>query len=390
MEYRELGKTGLKTSVIGLGGEHIDFKPYQQVKTTIDMALDHGVNIIDICMPGTEIRENIAKALGSKRDSVIIQGHVCSSDINRQYDICRDMPTVKKYFEGLLRAFGYIDIGVILMIDTEQDYKDVFETEVITYVEHLKKQGDIKHIGFSSHHPETSMKAINTGIPEMLMFSINPAFDMLPGNEYIFDYIGTEFQQASDTVHKFDLEKFRGVEPKRAELYKLCSKKQVGITVMKPFGGGKLISPQLTPFKKPMTPIQCLHYALSRPAVSSVLPGCKDPDEVKDLMRYFEADDTEKDYTWALSAERNDFIGNCVYCSHCQPCPAGIDIANVHKYLDIARTDTDNIPDSIYTQYQTLPKRSECTACGHCEGRCPFGVPIISNIAEAEELLQAK
>lgn len=379
MVYRELGKTDKQVSVIGLGCEHLDRKPYSDVEETVGTALEHGVNILDVFMPGKEVRENIAKALGSKRDQVMIQGHIGSTDIKQQYDISRDMPTVQRYFEDLLRIFGgYIDFGMMFFIDSEKDYKNIFETDFADYVERLKRQGDIGHIGFSSHNPEIAVKAINTGLPEMLMFSINPAFDMLPSEEYVFDHFD----------NGFDPELFRGIDPKRAELYKLCTQKQIGITVMKTLGAGKLLSPDYTPFSKALTVPQCIHYALSRPAAASVLLGCKTRDEMLDAVRYLELDDSERDYAGILGSMRNDFKGNCVYCSHCQPCPVGIDIASVNKYLDIARLDTANVPPSIRSHYSSLSHLgSECTGCGHCESRCPFGVPVIENMAEAEKLL---
>lgn len=76
------------------------------------------------------------------------------------------------------------------------------------------------------------------------------------------------------------------------------------------------------------------------------------------------------------------------YNHNCQPCPAGIDIASVNKYLDIARLDPDNVPPSILSHYSGLSHGgSECIGCGSCEKRCPFGVPIIENMAEAANLL---
>jgi len=379
MEYRQLGKTGKKVSVIGLGCEHLDRKPYEQVKETIDAALEHKVNILDVFMPGTEVREYIAKAIGNRRSDVMIQGHIGASDINQQYDISRDLPTVKKYFETMLRIFGgYIDFGMMFFIDTEKNYSEVFETGFAEYVEHLKKQGDIRHIGFGSHNPETAIRAINTGLPEMLMFSVNPAFDMLPSTEYVFDHFDDGF----------GTELFRGVDPKRAELYKLCEQKQIGMTVMKTYGAGKLISKEHSPFEKPMTIPQCIHYALTRPSVACVLPGCQTAAEVRETMRYFESTEAERDYAEVLSAGQNNFKGSCVYCSHCQPCPVEIDIAAVIKYLDIARLDKDNIPKTIISHYQNLThKGDECIECGHCEERCPFNVPIVENMKEAADLL---
>ena len=379
MIYRELGKTGKQASIIGLGCENIDRKPYLQVKETIDAALECGVNILDVFMPGNEVRENIAKALGGRRGEVMIQGHIGSTDVKQQYDISRDMPTVKKYFESLLRVFdGYIDFGMLFYIDSEKDYNNVFETGFAEYAEQLKKQGDIGHIGFSSHNPETAIKAINTGLPEVMMFSVNPAFDMLPLEVYAIDCFD----------NGIDPDMLRGIDPRRAELYKICTQKQIGITTMKTLGAGKLISPVHSPFAKPLTVHQCIHYALSRPSVASALLGCQTGGELRDAVEYLAIDDSEKDYTEALSASRNDFRGNCVYCSHCQPCPTGIDIAAVNKYLDIARLDTANIPPSIISHYKALPRRGgDCIACGNCEERCPFDVPIIKNMAEVARLI---
>jgi len=376
MRYRELGKTKKSVSEIGLGCEFLDRKPYEQVEEVINEALTHGVNIFDIFMPGTEVRENIAKALGSRRGEILIQGHIGSSDINQQYDISRDMPTVKKYFEELLKLFGYIDFGMLFFIDSEEDYKNVFETEFITYAERLKKNGDIRHIGFSSHNPVTAMKAINTGVPEMMMFSINPAFDMMPADLYALDQLDKKFSGVL----------FSGIDPNRAELYKLCIQKNIGITAMKALGAGKLLSVDHTPYAKPLTLNQCVHYALSCPAVASVLPGCQTIGEVKTIMEYFSATDEEKNYAEIIGSVRNDFAGNCVYCSHCQPCPAKIDIAAVNKYLDIARLDTANIPPSIRSHYTALSS-ADCIECGNCEKRCPFGVPVIKNVKEAVHLL---
>jgi len=376
MEYRELGKTGKKVSVIGHGCEYLDRKPYEQVKATIDAALNHGINLFDVFMPGEEVRQHIQKALGSKRKDIMIQGHIGSTDVNQQYDISRDMPTVKRYFESLLKMFGHIDFGMMFFIDTEKDFKGVFETDFITYVERLKKQGDIHHIGFSSHNPVTAKKVIETGVAEMLLFSINPAFDMLPSNQYVFDYSDKDFGK--------DL--FRGLDEDRANLYKICTQKDVGITVMKAFGAGKLLSAEHTPYQRPMTIHQCMHYALSRPAVASVLPGCQTPKEIEEVMAYFQTSEKEKDYFDILSGVRNDFKGACVYCSHCQPCPVGIDIAKVNKYLDIARLDKANIPPSIQSHYRSL-ESATCIECGQCEERCPFGVEIIHAMKEAEELL---
>ncbi|MCL1829261.1 MAG: aldo/keto reductase [Oscillospiraceae bacterium] len=381
MIYRQLGKTGRQVSVIGLGCEHLDGEPFARVKETVDAALEHKVNIFDVFMPGKRIREDIAAALGARRDKVMIQGHICSTDVNQQYDISRDMPTVRRYFDDMLRIFGgYIDFGMLFFIDSEEDFKNVFETDIADYADKLRHRGYIKHIGFSSHNPQTAIKAINTGLPEMMMFSVNPAFDMLPAGEYTLKH----FDEGIDP------KMLRGLDPKRAELYRLCAAKQIGVTVMKPLCAGKLLSKEHTPFSQPLTAPQCISYALSRPAVSCVLPGCKTPAEISDVMRYFELDDKEPDYAEILGAVKNDFRGSCVYCSHCLPCPAGIDIAAVNRHLDTARLDKSDIPSGVRLSYSELPRRGgDCTGCKNCEKRCPFGVSVSANMSEAESLFGA-
>lgn len=378
MHYREIGNTGKKASIIGLGCEHLDGRPYDQVEETIHTALDHGVNYMDVFMPGREVRENIAKALGNRRKDTFIQAAIGSTDINQQYDISRDLPTVKKYFEECLRIFGgYIDFGMLFFIDSEEDYRKVFDGGIADYVQKLKQNGDIGHIGFSSHKTDIARKVVETGLPEMMMFSINLAFDLSPSDSYALDAL-SENWQGTDLC---------GVDAERMALYSLCEQKGVGISVMKTLGAGKLISPEHTPFSRPMTVNQCIHYALSRPAVFTTLLGCQTGEQIKDALSYLQADEEDKNYTPFMSELQNNFKGKCVYCNHCLPCPSDIDIASVNKYLDIARLDEANIPPSIRSHYQNLAHGGDdCIACGSCESRCPFDVPVIQNMAKAAEL----
>ena len=380
MKYRKIGNTECFCSAIGLGCENLENKPYRQIKETIDVSIEEGINIFDVFMPGREIREQIAKAIGSKRKNVMIQGHIGSTDIAQQHDISRDLPTVKRYFEDMLRIFGgYIDFGMIFFVDTEADYQGVFDSGFAEYVQRLKKEGAIGHIGFSSHNPQMAIRVIETGLPEMVMFSINPAFDLYPS------HIG-----AIDQRHqKYDENSSMGISPVRAELYRLCEQKGLGITVMKALGAGKLLSPEHTPFTKPLSVAQCIHYALTRPAVASVMLGCQTPKEVLESIRYFSLEPSECDYLGVFQTLASDFIGSCVYCNHCLPCPSEIDIAAVNKYLDIARLDEENIPASIRSHYTGLAQGGgACTACGSCESRCPFAVPIIKNMAQAARLFE--
>ncbi len=379
MEYRKLGNTNLEVSAVGLGAEHLDGKPYAQVEETIEAALENGINIMDVFMPGHEIRRNIGKALGNRRKDVIIQGHICSVDLNQQYDISRDLDTCKRYFDNLLQDLktDYIDVGMLFFIDSEDDYNGVFHTGIIDYVKDLKKSGVIRAIGASSHNPIIAKKVIETGLVEVLLFSINPAFDLVPGDKSIFEALDSDFNKQTLVT----------LDTLRTELYRLCESRGTGITVMKTFGAGKLLSKEHSPFLDALTPEQCIHYALSRPAVSSVLLGCQSRAEIEAAVRYFTATDEEKDYSTVISTYEESYKGKCMYCNHCQPCPSNIDIATVTKYFDIARLTPNALPPSIVQHYKELSFHgSDCIACGSCETRCPFSVAIIENMKNAANI----
>jgi predicted aldo/keto reductase-like oxidoreductase len=132
MIYRPVGKTGISASVIGLGCEHLIGKPFALADEVIGTALDQGVNILDCFMPGTEVRRNIGRALKGKRDKVLIQGHIGSTDIHEQNDVSRELGLCKKYFEGYLRDMetDYIDFGMFFFMETPADFKAVFEGEL--------------------------------------------------------------------------------------------------------------------------------------------------------------------------------------------------------------------------------------------------------------------
>jgi len=377
MIYRPIGNTGMSASVIGLGMEHLDNKPYETAESVINAALEQEINIMDLFMPGETVRQNIGRVLAGKRDKVIIQGHIGSTDVNEQYDKSRDLKTVKKYFESLLHCLNtdYIDIGMLFFIDSEKDFADVFDGDTLPYALELKKQGKIRALGASSHNPVIARKVVESGLVDLLMFSINPAFDMAAPDTYVLDYL----------EGKVDIEK--KLDPDRAALYRLCEQKSVAITVMKTLGAGKLISAQHTPFGKPLSVTQCIHYALTRPAVVSTLVGCANAEQVVEAAGYLKAGEEERDYSGVIKDFQGSMKGSCVYCSHCLPCPAQLNIADVNKYLDIALLDEKNIPPSVASHYKALEHHaSECTACGSCEERCPFSVPVMCNMKKAAGL----
>lgn len=381
MEFRAIGKTGMSAGVVGLGTEHLDNKPYALVEEVIHAALEQGINMMDVFMPGEAVRTNIGKALAGNRAKMLIQGHIGSVDLREQYDMSRDLEVCKRYFDKLLTCLGtdYIDFGMLFFVDSDADIDALFDNGIVAYAEELKRQGVIRALGASAHNPATAKRIVESGLIDLLMFSINPAFDLMAGASDIAAMLSSD---SASMVSSFD--------PARAELYRLCESRGVGISVMKTLGAGKLLSAEHSPFAGPLTPAQCIHYALTRPAVVSTLIGCQSREQVLEAVRSLSLPEEERDYAPVISGVKRDFKGSCVYCNHCLPCPSNINVAMVNKYLDIALLDPANTPPSIRQHYKALGAHGgDCVACGSCEARCPFAVPVMENMQRAAAIFGA-
>lgn len=378
MKYRALGSTGLLVSEIGLGGEWLERHNTQEVQAVMDCCREQGINILDCWMSEPRVRSNIGAALKGCRDHWMIQGHIGSTWQNGQYVRSRDLGKVQEAFEDLLHRMGtdYIDLGMIHFVDELSEWNQIVNGEFIEYVHSLKKAGTIRHIGLSTHNPAVARQAVLSGQIEMLLFSVNPAFDMMPPSEDLNDY----FAEHVD-------ENLSGIAPERAELYQLCEQKGVGMTVMKGYAGGRLFSAETSPFGIALSPVQCLHYALTRPGVASVMVGCDTPEHVMAAVAYETATEEEKDYASVLAkAPHHAYAGQCTYCGHCAPCPMHIDIAMVNKLYDLA-TMQPEVPATVRAHYESLEQNAEdCIACGGCETRCPFGVPVIERMEKAKKI----
>lgn len=229
----------------------------------------------------------------------------------------------------------------------------------------------------STHNPRVAIQAVKSGVVDVIMFSVNPAYDLLPPTEDV------------DSI--FEKETYEGAlsstAPERQELYSLCESQGVALTVMKPYGGGALLNAQESPFGVAMTVPQCLHYCLNRPGVATVLAGAHDVEQLRQAAAYSDLPEEEKDYSAVLSsAPAHRFVDKCMYCGHCAPCTVGIDIATVNKFYDLCQAQ-GTVPETVREHYKALTvKAGDCVACGACEARCPFGVRIVEHMAKAKDL----
>lgn len=380
MNYRTLGRSGLKVSEVGLGCEHLQGLPYEQVKSVIDAALAGGVNVMDVFMSEPEVRTNIGKALSGRREQVVLQGHIGAAWLNGQYKRTRDLAHCKTFFEEFLTRLqtDYVDIGMIHFVDSEEDYKSVFESDVIEYAKQLKEEGKIKALGMSSHNPSIAERAVRTGLIDVLMFSINPVYDLMPENVVIDELTNMD---------SYARREWNGIHPDREQLYKTCEAMGTGITVMKSLAAGNLLKAETSPFGVALTPVQCIHYVLTRPAVASAMVGCKTAEEMQTALSYETASPEERDYSEILShTPKYSLKGKCMYCNHCLPCPKKIDVAQVNKYLDLTEVEGEATA-TVKEHYAALSAHaSDCIACGSCEKNCPFSVQIIERMKKAKEV----
>ena len=376
MEYRELGRTGIKVSVIALGCEGFVANEGALTEQLLNAAEQGGINCIDLYAPQPEMRSRLGKWLRGRRGKFVLQAHLCTVWQEGQYKRTREIGEVKASFEDLLTrlATDYIDIGMIHYVDSLEDWEAVAGGPVMAYAREMQAQGKIRYIGLSSHNPAAAMQAVQSGLIDVLMFSVNPCYDLQPANEDCYAlWDGKNYDR-----------QLVNMDPEREALYETCSRLGVAITVMKAFGGGDLLDEELSPAGKALTVNHCLHYALTRPGVAAVMSGAHTVDELEKWLEYTTAADVEKDYAAAFAAlPKISWEGHCMYCGHCAPCPQGIDVAAVTKFLNLTKAQ-NSVPETVREHYAALRHHAgECVKCGACEKRCPFKVTVIQNMQEA-------
>ena len=302
-EYRKLPHGDERICTLGLGMGGIQNAPADEIRAVIEKAIANGINFFDLCAGGKSVYEPFGKAIAPCRDRVFFRLHFGAVyNENGEYGWSRNLQTIRQTFLWEPEALGtdYVDFGFLHCVDEESDFDEIRKNGILDYVKDLHERGIVRHIGFSSHTPSVAHKVLDTGMIDMMMFPLNPAYNLECGDEY---GIGTANE--------------------RAALLRRAQTKGVGVSVMKPFHGGQLLSAKTSPFRQALTKNQYIRY--------------------------------------------------------CQPCPAGIDIGIVNKYYDLSLAGDRMAHD----HYGKLTVRADaCLGCGHCDRRCPFRVHQQSRMKE--------
>lgn len=329
MEYRILGKTGLRVSRIGFGGIPIQRIDAEGTRALMQALVEKGVNYIDTARGYTVSEEYLGYGLEGIRDKFVLATKSMSRD---KASMARDIETSL----ANLRT-DYIDLYQLHNPKLEELDVIFSENGAIQALRQAKAEGKIGHIGITAHSAAVFEKALEYDEIETVMFPYNI------------------------------------VESQGEELIARCREKNVGFICMKPLAGGAIEDGRLA-----------LRYILANDNVTVAIPGMA---EVKELEQNLAAaEDTSpltEEEKAAFEKVRAELGQNfCRRCNYCAPCAAGINIPSVFLFQGYLRRY--GLAGWARERYATLPvKASACVQCGACETRCPYQLPIRQMMAEA-------
>lgn len=322
MEYRTLGKTGLKISRMGFGGIPIQKIDEEGTRKLLHEMMEKGVNYIDSARGYTVSEQYIGYGLEGIRDKFVL----ATKSMSRTKEaMAADIETSLGNFRT-----DYIDLYQVHNPSMEQLDQVMGESGALEALMEAKAAGKIGHIGLTAHSTEVFERALELDWVETIMFPYN-----------IVE------QQGAELIHK-------------------CAEKNIGFIVMKPLAGGAIEDASLA-----------LRYVCSNPDVTVVIPGMA---EIHELEQNLAACSNTEPLTQEELKEMDkvrEQLGTdfCRRCNYCAPCTVGINIPSV--FLFAGYLQRYDLADWAKDRYSTLKvKASACIGCGKCEPRCPYHLPI--------------
>ena len=322
MEYRTLGKTGLKISRMGFGGIPIQKIDEEGTRKLLHEMMEKGVNYIDSARGYTVSEQYIGYGLEGIRDKFVL----ATKSMSRTKEaMAADIETSLGNFRT-----DYIDLYQVHNPSMEQLDQVMGEGGALEALMEARAAGKIGHIGLTAHSTEVFERALELDWVETIMFPYN-----------IVE------QQGAELIHK-------------------CAEKNIGFIVMKPLAGGAIEDASLA-----------LRYVCSNPDVTVVIPGMA---EIHELEQNLDACSNTEPLTQEELKEMDkvrEQLGTdfCRRCNYCAPCTVGINIPSV--FLFAGYLQRYDLADWAKERYSTLKvKASACIGCGKCEPRCPYHLPI--------------
>ena len=331
MEYRILGKTGLKVSRLGFGGIPIQRIDAEGTKALMHRLVDAGINFIDTARGYTVSEEYLGYALEGIRDKFII---ATKSMSRTKEDMARDVEISLKN----LRT-NYIDLYQVHNVPPSQMAQICAPGGALEALLEAKAAGKIGHIGLTAHSTETFKMALETDWVETIMFPYNI------------------------------------VETQAEDLIAQCTQKNIGFIDMKPLAGGAIEDATLA-----------LRFLCANPNVTVTIPGMAEEAELNQNVAACSdpAPLTAEEKAKILDVRKDLGTNFCRRCNYCAPCAVGINIPGV--FLFEGYLSRYGLGAWAKARYADLPvKASACVGCGACEDRCPYNLPIRKMMAKAAE-----
>lgn len=322
MEYRILGKTGLKISRMGFGGIPIQKIDEEGTRKLLHEMMEMGVNYIDSARGYTVSEQYIGYGMEGIRDKFVL----ATKSMSRTKEaMAADIETSLGNFRT-----DYIDLYQVHNPSMEQLDQVIGEGGALEALMEAKAAGKIGHIGLTAHSTAVFERALGLDWVETIMFPYN-----------IVE------QQGAELIHK-------------------CAEKNIGFIDMKPLAGGAIEDATLA-----------LRYVCSNPDVTVVIPGMAEVRELEQNLAACSNTEPLADEELKAMDKVREQLGTdfCRRCNYCAPCTVGINIPSV--FLFAGYLQRYDLADWAKDRYSTLKvKASACIGCGKCEPRCPYHLPI--------------
>lgn len=332
MEYRVLGKTGLKITRLGFGGIPIQRIDAEGTKKLIHLLHDAGINYIDTARGYTVSEEYLGYALEGIRQDFVLATKSMSRD---KAGMARDIDTSLKN----LRT-DYIDLYQVHNPNMAQLEHVMAPGGALEALLEAKAAGKIGHIGITIHLQEVFEKAVDLDWVETVMFPYNI------------------------------------VETHGEQLIAKCADKNIGFIDMKPLAGGALDDATLA-----------IRFIAANPNVSVIIPGMATEEEFRQNLAAMENSAPLCNEEMEKIAAIRDSLGTqfCRRCNYCAPCTVGINISGV--FLMEGYYSRYGLQEWAAARYAGFDKSaSDCIGCGVCETRCPYQLPIREMLKNAAKV----
>lgn len=373
MQYRMLGKTGVRLSTLGFGAmrlpsNEVDGKTvydYEESKRIILKAYEEGVNYFDTAPYYCDKESEIILGRAIKD----IRGNIYLSTKNPIEDDSGE--NFRKRLDSSLKNLDtdYIDFYHMWGISWEAyENKINVPNGPLEAALKAKEEGLIKHLSFSFHDkPENLFKLVDTGVFESVLVQYN-------------------FLDRSNEA---------GIA--------YAKEKGLGVIIMGPIGGGRLGEPSdviknLLPGKTSSSAELALRFVISNKNVTTALSGMGSMKMVEEnaavASNAYPLSDLEvcmiKD---AMEEHKKMADLYCTGCNYCMPCPFEVNIPLVFKLMNYHRVY--GITEYARQEYAQIGKvnwmkgkdASACTDCGICEEKCPQKIEIRKQLKESAAVL---